>query len=149
VGGLPFWQGTIPADTRPGPQTVYFLGKDQRGILATMVALYQVQPPPIVVTVQPGFTPIADNYFFGGNSLAEVLPNAADGTTIYKWDSAAQAYKDPYQFFQGFGWFSGNPDDPGPNGPTLRPGEGAFIDSPVTQTFTFTGSAGTTTPAPR
>jgi hypothetical protein len=36
--------GTIPADTRPGPQTVYFLGKDYRGILSSYIALYNVAP---------------------------------------------------------------------------------------------------------
>ncbi|MBI1840768.1 MAG: lamin tail domain-containing protein [Verrucomicrobia bacterium] len=41
-----FWQGSIPADTRPGPQTVYFLGKDQLGGLTTQIAIYQVVPPP-------------------------------------------------------------------------------------------------------
>lgn len=43
--GLPFWVGTIPADTRPGPQTVYFFGKDTRGVAATYIALYTVQAP--------------------------------------------------------------------------------------------------------
>jgi len=45
IGGTPFWQGTIPADTRPGPQTVYFLGKDQSGGLATYIGTYSVIPP--------------------------------------------------------------------------------------------------------
>ena len=42
----PIWVGTIPADTRPGPQTVYFLGKDQSGGLASYIAVYNVQTPP-------------------------------------------------------------------------------------------------------
>ena len=32
------WQGTIPADTRPGPQTVYFLAKENNGSIATHIA---------------------------------------------------------------------------------------------------------------
>jgi hypothetical protein len=47
----PIWQGTIPADTRPGPQTVYFLGKDQLGGLSTMVATYQVPPLPRITRI--------------------------------------------------------------------------------------------------
>jgi len=39
---LVFWTGTIPADTRPGPQTVYFLGKDTAGNLAGQIATYSV-----------------------------------------------------------------------------------------------------------
>ncbi len=37
----PFWQGTIPADTRPGPQTVYFLAKQSNnGAIATHIGVY-------------------------------------------------------------------------------------------------------------
>jgi hypothetical protein len=43
--GSPLWIGTIPADTRPGAQTVYFLGKDIFGGLASSIALYSVQAP--------------------------------------------------------------------------------------------------------
>jgi hypothetical protein len=45
VFSSPFWTGTIPADTRPGPQTVYFLGRDQIGNFGTFIAPYQVVPP--------------------------------------------------------------------------------------------------------
>lgn len=51
IFGVPFWQGTIPADTRPGPQTVYFLGKDQRGGLATYIATYTVRPLPRITRI--------------------------------------------------------------------------------------------------
>src|SRR6185503_19686735 len=43
--GVPFWVGTIPADTRPGPQTVYFLGKYALGGLASYIATYDVRLP--------------------------------------------------------------------------------------------------------
>src|SRR6185503_122875 len=87
-----------------------------------------------------GCISIADNYYLGNNSLAQVLPNVADGTSVHKWDSNAQAYKAAYIYLAGFGWFSDNPDDPGPNGPTLKPGEGAFLFSDVSQAFTFGGT---------
>jgi hypothetical protein len=41
--GFPFWVGTIAADTRPGPQTVFFLGKDSRGGLVSYAALYSTR----------------------------------------------------------------------------------------------------------
>jgi hypothetical protein len=44
--GAPLWVGTIPADTRPGPQTVYFLGQDARSALSFYLGLYQVRPLP-------------------------------------------------------------------------------------------------------
>jgi hypothetical protein len=49
--GQPFWVGTIPADTRPGPQTVYFLGKDVQGGMVTYLAPYQVTPPPRITGI--------------------------------------------------------------------------------------------------
>ena len=51
IGGFYIWQGTIPADTRPGPQTVYFLGKDQLGGLSTTIGLYQVPPLPRITRI--------------------------------------------------------------------------------------------------
>ncbi len=45
IGGIPFWEGTVPADTRPGPQTVYFLGRDQQGGMSTTIVTYTVQAP--------------------------------------------------------------------------------------------------------
>ncbi len=44
------WQGTIPADTRPGPQTVYFLAKENNGAIATHIGVYNVQPLPLALT---------------------------------------------------------------------------------------------------
>ena len=49
---------------------------------------------------------------------------AGDGDTLYLFNPATQNYKDPYGYIDGFGWFSANPDDPGPAGPTIAPGTG-------------------------
>ena len=40
------WQGTIPADSRPGPQTVYGLAKQNNGAIATHIGVYTTQLPP-------------------------------------------------------------------------------------------------------
>src|SRR5207248_6280132 len=53
VGGN-VWQGTIPADTRPGPQTVYFLAKENNGAIATHIGVYTaVGPQSCPLTVLP------------------------------------------------------------------------------------------------
>ncbi|MGZ9006266.1 MAG: hypothetical protein ACXW20_21040, partial [Burkholderiales bacterium] len=45
------WSGTIPADTRPGPQTVYALAKQQNnGAGATHIGVYTVLPMPLAPT---------------------------------------------------------------------------------------------------
>lgn len=40
------WQGTIPADSRPGPQTVYAVAKQNNGAIATHIGVYTAQLPP-------------------------------------------------------------------------------------------------------
>jgi hypothetical protein len=46
------WNGIIPADTRPGPQTVYAMAKQQNnGAIATHIGVYTVTPPPLLPTV--------------------------------------------------------------------------------------------------
>ena len=40
------WQGIIPADSRPGPQTVYVLAKENNGAIATHIGVYATQLPP-------------------------------------------------------------------------------------------------------
>lgn len=57
VGGN-MWQGTIPADTRPGPQTVYFLAVENNGAIATHIGVYTVVGPqscPVTVLANNGF----------------------------------------------------------------------------------------------
>ena len=43
IGG-PNWLGTIPSDTRPGPQTVYVLALENNGAIATHIGTYTVLP---------------------------------------------------------------------------------------------------------
>jgi hypothetical protein len=62
-----------------------------------------------------------------GNPRQTLYFPALDGDIAYIWDVAAQNYKEAYQYFGGFGWFSPNPDDPGPNGPVIAVGTGFWI----------------------
>jgi len=66
------------------------------------------------------------------NLLSTILPVVPDGTFILKWNSAAQNFAAPSQYYEGLGWL---PDD------TLNPGEGAFINmpGPGSTTVTFVG----------
>lgn len=52
---------------------------------------------------------------------------AEPGDLLFLFDSAAQTYKDSYQYVDGFGWFSANSDDPGPQGPTIAVAAGFFL----------------------
>jgi len=70
------------------------------------------------------------------NSLNTIMPLPAagyDGSTIYRFDPAAQSYQDSIQWIGGFGWFS--PSDPDP---TINPGEGFFFQNVGTQPLTVT-----------
>jgi hypothetical protein len=65
---------------------------------------------------------------------------AVDSDTLFLFDPATQAYKEPYGYIQDFGWFSANADDPGPQGPTIAPGTGFWSQKPgaaATWTQTF------------
>jgi hypothetical protein len=50
-----------------------------------------------------------------------------DADTVYIYNNAAGAYKQPYQFIDGLGWLSFNGDDEGTDGPTIPVGTGFFI----------------------
>jgi hypothetical protein len=77
--GSPLWIGTIPADTRPGPQTVYFLGKDNRGILSSYIATYTVLTPPSI-TQQPQ----SQVALLGQNATFNVVATGSP-TLTYQW----------------------------------------------------------------
>jgi hypothetical protein len=62
-----------------------------------------------------------------GNPRQTLYFPALDGDIAYIWDVGIQNYKEAYQYFAGFGWFSPNLDDPGPNGPVIPVGSGFWI----------------------
>lgn len=74
------------------------------------------------LTLRPGFNLIANQLDQGSNTLAELFPNPAEGTTIYKFDNHTRQYT--INSFLGDVWL--NP------GQTLAPGEGAFYLNPTT-----------------
>jgi hypothetical protein len=80
-----------------------------------------------------------NNFNLVGSQVPQALPigstgeantlefPAVPGDSVYIFDSASQTYKQPYDYFEGFGWFSANGDDPGPQGPTIPVAEGFFV----------------------
>ena len=72
----------------------------------------------------------------GEVGLADTLNfPAVDGDTVYLFDVTTQNYKDPYNYFAGFGWFSANADDPGPRGPVIPAATGFWTLKPGPQAF--------------
>jgi hypothetical protein len=86
------------------------------------------------VPVVQGYQIIANPLNNSNNLLSVILPDVADGTTVYKFN-ANQTFGNASTFFLDPAappgvWF---PDT------TLNPGEGAFLRSPVAATLTFVG----------
>jgi len=96
----------------------------------------------VTLQLQPGFTAIGNNFWYPmDNTVARVLPDVAPDTVLYKFNAAAQQYEPANVFDEFMGWL--NPAQ------TLRPGEGAWIYSPVPQTASFSGGIQPAMPATR
>src|SRR5204862_1933666 len=52
------------------------------------------------------------------------LPNGYDGTTIYRYDTSINNYRDPINWIEGFGWYSASDA-----APTVNPGEGIWVQN--------------------
>ncbi len=80
-----------------------------------------------------------DNYSLVANPftlpnlrISDVLPNAADGTAVLRWDEQNQAFVDHTLFIAGAGWI-GRPDQ------KFNAGEGVFVFFPAATSVTFVG----------
>lgn len=76
----------------------------------------------MVSSIVPQAAPLGDAATAGTLQFA-----SENGDTVFVFDSAIQNYKDSYTYFDGFGWFSANADDPGPAGPTIPVAKGFFL----------------------
>jgi hypothetical protein len=113
-------EGVFIKPSGPTPLNVTFVGEVPQGALSN--PLLGGNHFQIVSSEVPQALPLGD----------EVTPNtlnfpAVEGDTVYIFDTAQQRYKDSYSYFGGFGWFSANPDDPGPVGPTIPVATGFFL----------------------
>src|SRR4029079_7867812 len=82
----------------------------------------------------PGYHSIANHLNRGQNTLDEVIPDAPDGSVLYKFNPATQSYYSPAQFLAGFGWLYQEPEMG-----YLKPGEGAFLQVNVSASLSFSG----------
>ena len=48
---------------------------------------------------------------------------ALDGDVVRVWNPATRTWKEPYTYWDEFGWYSENSDDPGPTGPVIQVGQ--------------------------
>jgi len=102
------------------------------GAASSMAQVYSVNLVGYINKSLPkGYYMVANQLNNGnGNKLVDLIPNPAEGTTVYKAKTTGGYLIDDFAD----GAWEG--DD---LNMTLAPGEGAFINSPVAQTVTFVG----------
>jgi hypothetical protein len=101
------------------------------GIVTSAAQVFSVNVVGYVnVTLPTGFSMIAPPLLTANNTLNDLIPNPADGTTVYKWDPSIGDFV--ISTYVGFlnTWQ--------PN-ITMDPGQGAFIDAKEETTLTFVG----------
>jgi hypothetical protein len=100
------------------------------GMIAASAQVYSVNVVGYInVDVPVGFSMIANQLDSGNNTVANLMPEVPEGTTLYKFVPATGAYSaNSFEFGE---W--GNP------AMTLEPGEGAFISTAEAFTALFVG----------
>jgi hypothetical protein len=99
------------------------------GLSTSMAQVFSVNAVGFVtVDVPKGLSMIANPLTAPTNTISALFAGAADGTTIYKYDSTAGIFS--INTLDLGEW--GNPND------TLIPGEGAFISNPSAASFPIT-----------
>jgi RHS repeat-associated protein len=93
-------------------------------------------PAAYAVTLQKGYTPIANQLDYagpnaGGNSLNNIMPAVPDGSGLYKFDNSHGTWVQAFYNASSGSWT--------PNNVTLNPGEGAFFQSPAAFQLTLAG----------
>lgn len=110
------------------------------GITTCMAEVYSINAVGYVNLTLPGnnfFSLIANPLNGVDNKLSTIIPAPPEGTSILKWNPAAQTFTDPDTFFPAFGgWVDSSY---AASMTTLSPGEGAFIQMPEAATLTFVG----------
>ncbi len=87
------WQGTIPSDSRPGPQTVYALAKEDNGAIATHIGVYNVLPMPLALTaavsrkVHPGAGTFDVNLPLSGSPGVECRSSSGNHKLVFTFNN--------------------------------------------------------------
>ncbi len=103
------------------------------GIAASMAQVYSVNSVGYVnKTLVTGYSLISNPLNGTNNLLSTILPAPPDGTSVLKWDPAAQGFSSTSPLYiDGLGWL----DDM-----AFNPGEGFFVSNPGSSvTVTFVG----------
>jgi hypothetical protein len=82
------------------------------------------------INIHTGLNLIANQLDHGSNALNEIMPNVPDGSILYKYVNSSTWSNSSYSAAQ-VSWV--------PALVTLKPGEGAFFQSPTNFTLTLTG----------
>lgn len=120
---LPPGEGIFIKPSGPTPLTVTFVGEVPQGALSNPVLggnKYAIASSQV-----PQALPIGDST--PANAATTLQFPAAEGDTIYVFNSTTQRYKESYTYVAGFGWISANVDDPGPLGPTIPVATSFFL----------------------
>lgn len=113
-------EGFFIKPSGPTPLTVTFVGEVPQGNLSN--PLLGNNYFAIVSSQVPQALPL------GSTGEANTLNFPAfEGDVVFLFNAVTQAYKNSYTYFGGFGWFSNNPDDPGPVGPTIPVATSFFL----------------------
>jgi len=74
----------------------------------------------INLSLKSGYNVVANQLNGTNNKLSTILPNAPDGTTVFKWDQTAQGF-DSWVALTGVGWLGTKPE------PDVNPGEAMIV----------------------
>jgi len=92
------------------------------GVSMAQAPVYSVNAVGYVTkTLTNGYNLISNPLNGTNNDLNTIIPLAPDGTYILRWLPGGQQFDNPFQYYDGFGWFPTT---------TLNPGEGVFVNIP-------------------
>jgi hypothetical protein len=117
---IPPGEGFFIQPAGPTPLSVTFVGEVPQGNLSNPVVGNNNYS--ILASQVPQALPLGS----AGEAGTLMFPAIGDDL-VYIFDPVAQGYKQAYTFLDGFGWFSTNTDDPGPEGPTIPVATSFFV----------------------
>jgi hypothetical protein len=118
---IPPGEGFFIQNVKPAALNVTFVGEVPQGALSNPVVGNGKFS--IMASQVPQALPLGT----AGTANTLEFPAATDDT-VYIFDSGIQNYKESYTYYgEGVGWFSVNPDDPGPQGPVIPVATGFFV----------------------
>lgn len=110
------------------------------GVAASMAQVYSVNVVGYVNVTVPAnkLMLLANPLDNSGNTISTVLPLAetADGTSLFRFNTTSQSFKDALLYIGGLGWMNSGSGEVADD--VLAPGEGFFIQAPPTVPLNLT-----------